>query len=117
MKTQPSKKKYEWDEKAYETYKEKPFASIAKIGKEKWFWVYWRNHHVYMGDILPDGHRTETEDPIHGVTDTLEEAIKNCGGRKNFTDECGRFGIHAYEARESIYALLNVSISTVLAQV
>jgi hypothetical protein len=55
----------------------KPFAAIAKIGPSKGFWVHWASR-----DDCYEG-----KDPQHGCTDSIQDAIRSCGGIETFTSD------------------------------
>jgi hypothetical protein len=95
-----TKTREEWKAE-HDASMKRPSAGIAKVGPNRWFWVWWPSHREQF-----DG-----EDPHrYGYADTYESAVESCGGIDTFMWDRGfgerRFTPGAYLATEwrSIFA-------------
>jgi hypothetical protein len=67
-------KRKAWDAE-FEAYMAKPYAGIAKVGPNRWFWVWWPNARASYDGADPER---------YGFTDSAKEAIDQCGGVETF---------------------------------
>src|SRR6266496_3650109 len=76
----------------HEAYMAKPSAGIAKVGPNRWFWVWWPTRRAQYDGADPER---------YGFADSHDDALDKCG-RETFKDDSRprRININAYLASE-----------------